>query len=317
MVGVGLATGALILLVISPWLIRLRQGALLRLGGYFLSTNVGTDSINTLPATDEIFSLYAKPYLIALALLGVVWLAWRRRWRVLVLPGWAAAVWLAANPYLIGLTGAGIISNFTVVIAAYLVLAPLAGAAIDGACEWVARTPRAARLVYAGQALAAGLVLVWALSWQQRIADPRFELFTPSDMAAMDWIRRETPQDAKFFVNSFPAYGNTIYAGSDGGWWLPYMTGRQINVPPLTYGIEAGEQPDYQFAVNAMNAAVERHPIASPEAAAALRSAHFNYLYDGPAASPPGEYIDPAALAKSPLYEQVYSKDGVTIWRVR
>jgi hypothetical protein len=174
-----------------------------------------------------------------------------------------------------------------------------------------------ARLASWGALLAGALVLLWGVNWQRRIADPQFQLFTPADVEAMDWIRRETPPDAKFFVNSFPAFGDTLYAGSDGGWWLPFMTGRQSDLPPLTYGLEAGEQPGYQFAVNAQIAAVERHPLTTRAAAAALHQANFSYLYDGPAASPPQEYIDPAALAKSPLYELVYHKGGVTIWRVR
>jgi hypothetical protein len=321
LVGVGLAASALLLLILVPWLIRLREGALLRLGGFFLSTNIGTDLTNGLPSTGEFFSLYAKPYLVALALAGIAVLIWRRHWRGLVLPACATLLWLAANPYLIGLPGAGIISNFTVLIANYLLLAPLAGYAISAAWDWLAqRIPdqySSARLVGWCSLLAGALVLLWGVSWQQRIADPQFQLFTPADAEAMDWIRRETPPDAKFFVNSFPAFGGTLYAGSDGGWWLPFMTGRQSELPPLTYGMEAGEQPGYQFAVNAQIAAVERHPLTSPEAVAALHQGNFSYLYDGPAAAPPQEYIDPAALAQSPLYQLVYHKGGVTIWRLR
>lgn len=317
MVGVGLATGALLLLVVAPWLIRLRQGALLRLGGFFLSTNIGVEMTNLLPTTDELFTLHAKPYLVALALAGVALLALRRNWRGLVLPAWAALLWLAANPYLVGLTGAGIISNFTVVIANYLVLAPLAGYAIATIWEGIARLPYGAYLAGWGAPLAAAIVLLWGIGWQQRIADPQFQLFTPADAAAMAWIRRETPENARFFVNSFPAFGDTLYAGSDGGWWLPFMSGRQSDLPPLTYGLEAGPQPGYQFAVNDDIAAIERHPLTSPEAADALRRARYSYLYDGPSASPPQEYINPAALAASPLYQLVYDQGGVRIWRVR
>jgi hypothetical protein len=202
-----------------------------------------------------------------------------------------------------------------------LVLAPLAGAAIDIMFDWAARMPRITPFAERAQVLLSAVVLLWGLSWQQQIAAPEFQLFTPADALAMDWIRRETPPDARFFVNSFPAYGNTIYAGSDGGWWLPYMSARQSSLPPLVHGIEAGEQPDYQLAVNALNAGVERYPVASTEAAATLRAAGYQYLYDGPAAAglPPGaqEYINPIALAHSPFYELVYNRGGVTIWRVR
>jgi hypothetical protein len=69
--------------------------------------------------------------------------------------------------------------------------------------------------------------------------------------------------------------------------------------------------------VNAENASVLAHPADSREAVAALKAAGFSYIYNGPAASPSNEYLDPARIDASPLYEQVYHRDGVTIWRVR
>src|SRR5205085_10314807 len=103
-------------------------GALLRIGGNCLSTNIRAEQVHSLPSSGDALAIFANPSLVALALLGVALLAWRRRWRGLVLVGWAALVALAANPYLIGLTGAGIRTNFAGLIARYLVLAPLAGA---------------------------------------------------------------------------------------------------------------------------------------------------------------------------------------------
>jgi hypothetical protein len=315
----GVSVGALliILLIVVPYLMRLREGALLRLGSYFLSNNIGTDLINGLGTPDVVFSLYAKWYLLSLAALGVVLLALHWQWRGLVFVGWGAIVFVSANPYLIGLNGAGIISNFAVQIAAYLLLAPLGGAAIALLWAWAERWLAAIASTPLPQIAAGVLVILWGVSWQQRIASPEFQLCTPADMAAMEWIRRATPPDAKVFVNSFPAYGNTIYAGSDCGWWLPFLSGRQTNLPPITQGTEAGEQPGYQFMINDLNSGIERYQIDSAAAVAALRGAGFSYLYDGPAAHPPGEYLNPQALTASKLYELVYNQSGVRIWRIR
>jgi hypothetical protein len=319
--GVGLASGGAALLIVAPWLLRLQEGRWLRIGNNFISTNIGADASNSLPPLAIIFSLYAKSYLVGLALLGALLLAWRGRWRGLTLAGWAGLVWLSANPYLIGLNGAGIITSFAVLIASYLVLAPLAAAAIDLACEWAARAPRAARWLARAQLLIGGLLVFWSLGWQQRIAAPNVQIFTPADQQAMDWIRRATPLDAAFFVNSFTAYGGSLYVGSDGGWWLAFMTGRRSSLPPIIYASEAGEQPDYARLVNATNAAIQRNPVDAPATVAALRAAGYTYLYDGPTAVglPQGqrEYIDPAILARSPLYELVYQHGNVTIWRAR
>src|SRR5262249_9212453 len=159
------------------------------------------------------------------------------------------------------------------VIASYLLLAPLAGVAIDGVGDWLARRLPNARLVAQAQVLIGVLILCWGVGWQQQIARPEFQLFTPADARAMEWIRSKTPADGAFFVNSFVAYSGSLYAGSDGGWWLPFMSGRRSSLPPLTYGSEAGEQPGYQQMVNATNAAIERYSVATADAAAALRAA--------------------------------------------
>jgi hypothetical protein len=309
--GAGTASGALAMLLTTPWLLRLREGKLLAIGGNFAAQNIGTEGVNGIPTS--ILGMLSPWPLVALAAAALGLSLWRRQWAILVLPLWAGLVWLAANPYLLGLTGAGIISNFAVLIAGYLLLAPLAGVALAWLGDLVARWRPARHLApVAGAALAA-----WGLSWQPLCIDRSNELLRPADLAAMAWIARATPPESRFFVNSFPAYGDTLYAGSDGGWLLTFFSGRASNLPPITYGSEAGPTPDYRALVNQQNAAIMAHPAASAAAAAALRAAGYTYLYDGPAASPPGEYIDPAALAQSPLYERVYAADGVTIWRLR
>lgn len=318
--GVGLAAGALTLLAVLPWLLRLREGALLQIGRHFVSRNIGAEQTNAVMPLADIFTLYLPVALVALALLGLALLLWGRNWRGLVLPGWAALVWLAANPYLIGLTGAGIVTSFAVLIAGYLLLAPLAGAGLAGLAGLAARLPAVAPLMGRVQLAGGALALLWGVSGQQQIVNPAFQLFTPADAAAVAWLRANTPPDARIFVNSFPAYSGTLFAGSDGGWWLPFLSGRQTNLPPITYGSEAADPPDYRALVNAdnaaMNAMIAQYTLDSDEVVAALRTAGYAYLYDGPAANPPVELINPAVLADSARYELVYSHDGVSIWRV-
>jgi hypothetical protein len=331
---VGLSAAALIGLLVLPWLIRLREGRLLLIGNKMITANLGTDQTNALPQA-SIIALIAKPYMIVLSLVGVGLLAWRRDWRALTLVIWAAVACLVANPYLVGLNGAGIISNFAVLIAAYLLLAPLAGTAIAAAAgfiltivmPWLDRlagrsaalstlAPKRTRTFDDAQIVAGMLLILWAVGWQQHILDTSYQLFTPADRKAMEWIRREIPADAKFLVNSFPAF-TSLYAGSDGGWWLPFLTGRQSNLPPITYGTEAGEQPDFVASIKRLNAGIQEHVVASAATASLLHELGFDYLYDGPAANPPSEYINPAALARSPFYTVIYQQQGVTIWKIR
>jgi hypothetical protein len=312
---VGGLAGGLGLLLAVPWLLRASEGAITTIGGFYLNNNVGSDMGNALAPSELARALPISLWLPALIGLGLCLAL--RRWQALVLAGWAGLLWLAANPYLIGLNGAGLLSSFAVVIASYLALAPLAGAAPALLGELLARRPRLAPLVGPTQIGLGALVLAWGLSGQAQIADRSFELYTPADAAAMAWLRENTPPEARFFVNSFGVYENSLWAGSDGGWWIPFISGRATNLPPYLHGMEEGEQPGYQQRVAAENGALTASPIESPATAAALRAAGYSYLYDGPAANPPGEYLDPARINASPLYEQVYAREGVTIWRVR
>ncbi|MEI7643900.1 MAG: hypothetical protein WCJ55_06435 [Chloroflexales bacterium] len=309
--GAGLASGGLAILLALPWLLRLREGQLMQIGGHFISQNIGTEGANSIP--EVIVRMVAPWPLVALSAAAIGLLIWRRQWSGLALPLCAALVGVAANPYLVGLGGAGAITNFAVMIASYLLLAPLAGVTLGELGTWAGRLPWGRYLAPAtGVALAA-----WGLSWQPTNIERANELFRPADLAAMDWISAKTAPGDRVFVNSFTAYEGTLYAGSDGGWMLTFFSGRATNLPPITYGSEAGPDPDYLLRVNAENAAVLAHPVDSREAAAALRAAGFRYLYDGPAASPGNEYLDPTRIDASPLYAQVYHRDGVTIWRVR
>jgi hypothetical protein len=260
---------------------------------------------------------YAGWPLLGLALAGLPALIWRRQWAGLTLPLAALLIYLAANPYLLGLNGAGIITNFAVLIAAYLLLAPLAGYALATLGLLLGRGSGEPRLAHAAQIACAGLLLLPGTSWQLERFNPGYVLYTSADDQAVAWIQQETDPDAQIFVNSFPAYSNTLYAGSDGGWWLPFMTGRQTNLPPITYGSEAAEDPEYRYLVNQFNAEIQSAPIDAAVTAERLKAAGYDYLYNGPAANPPAEYLDPARIDASPLYEQVYQHESATIWRIR
>lgn len=63
------------------------------------------------------------------------------------------------------------------------------------------------------------------------IFNPITILFTRADERAMQWITTNTPDDARFLVNTFEWYPNT-YVPTDGGAWIPYFTQRAIVTSP-------------------------------------------------------------------------------------
>ncbi len=315
---VGLLGAAGTGLLVGPWLWRVQQGQIMRLASILLNTSSETSN----PISLDIIGAAFRTGLFLPTVLGLASLLWRRQAAGIVLTLWAIFAWLAANPQLIGLNGQGLITTFTVLIGAYVAITPAAGAGWLTLIRLFAILTRSVwkwqdRSIIVVQIILALIVLGWGTSIQVSILDPSYQLATPADIAAAEWIKTNLPADAAIFVNGFPAYGGYVYAGNDGGWWLSFLTGRRTNLLPMAVGFEATDPPDTLRQIAALHQSIQQFPIGSAEAAAALRASGFRFLYDGPAANPGGEYLDPAQIDTSPFYELIYRQNGVSIWRIR
>ena len=157
----------------------------------------------------------------------------------------------------------------------------------------------------------------------QRLGDleiAQHALLTRPDLRAADWIRANTPQDARFLVNSFFAYSGASVVGSDGGWWLPFTAGRQTTQPPILYGTERGPRPDYRLWINALPTALQQKRVDDPEVLAMLRERGVTHIYvgqrqgrvnySGPVA------LDPRQLLDSPHFRPVYHQDRVWVFEI-
>lgn len=83
-------------------------------------------------------------------------------------------------------------------------------------------------------ALLAGWV-AWSFPLSADIVNPVTVMVTEDDLDALDWVKENTPEDARFYINT--AYWQTdIYRGMDGGGWLLPYTGRWALVPTVFYG---------------------------------------------------------------------------------
>ena len=79
------------------------------------------------------------------------------------------------------------------------------------------------------------LILIFWGMWETRdIIKPTTILATKDDIAALEWIETNTPQNATFFIDVAP--WSTQWRGADGGWWITPITGRQTVLPPAAYG---------------------------------------------------------------------------------
>ncbi|MEZ4660273.1 MAG: hypothetical protein R2911_22165 [Caldilineaceae bacterium] len=102
----------------------------------------------------------------------------------------------------------------------------------------------------------AALVLILALP-AARLRINTWEPFRffvqPGDLTAMRWINENTPPDAAFAINTYFWLANAPH-GTDGGYWIPYFTGRHTTASAMP--INAADF-DYQEQVLQQSRAVE------------------------------------------------------------
>lgn len=244
--------------------------------------------------------------LLAATAMGAAWaLAERERLaRVGVL--WAVLLAVAAYPWLVGLPIGAVLKDFTVAIGFYVPLGLVIGGALGDAVERAARRRRAAPAAAAAVVLAAAVAMAPA-RWAAPVAEHR--LVVPADEAAMAWVRANTAADAVFLVSGFMAFGDTVAAGDDAGWWLPQLAERRATLPPITYGLERPVEPGYREAVNAV---YERLPagIDDPALAALLDERGVTHAFVGATA----RALDGDALAASPRWRAVYDEGGARVF---
>lgn len=333
-VGAGAITAILAGVLALPWLINVAGGYL----GYntqaMATGGVSAQRVADYAALNPITPFFIKGVLMALALGGALMALAMRHWRVLFLAAWASLVLFTATPQTFGLPGAGVIDSVTAYIGLYVFVAPLAGFGLGMAQEW-AQGWLAARgstwRVLPQLATACGMVVAVAsaITWQPKMADLNYQLLTPADAVAMDWIKSNTPANAKFFVNAFPAYGGTLLAGNDGGWWVQFLTGRETNLLPLAYGSEKAESVEKRFAFHTPALAMRGIPLtnltpvrmdlSTPARLNVLKQFGFSYVYIGAHQNPSSaqaDTIDPVPLRFSPFFRLVYAKDGVEIFQL-
>jgi hypothetical protein len=244
-----------------------------------------------------------------------------------------AACPAGCQPALVGPAWHRDLSNFAVFIAAYLPAGILLGAAAGWAREWIAsagwkgrlgrtngREPGAPGFSAGWLALLFVLALgVWGARQRAREVDAgQYALATRADLRAAAWVQANTPRSALFLVDSFLAYGDTLVAGSDGGWWLPLLAGRKTTLPPINYSSEQGPRPDYLAWTNALTVALQDYGIDDPRAIQLLKERGITHVYigqqHGRVGNPGPSLLQVETISASPYFRTIYHQDRVWIF---
>ncbi len=305
-----LGLAGIALLLAAPWLIQMTYTAILPLDTFFNRVARGSVDQNEAPLGYVLLGI--DRVLVALAIGGAVWGLRRRAVGIGLLLLWIAALFISADPSVLHLPGTWLLSNSSTLIFMYVPISVLVGYVAVSVYDfgWE-RTIKRWQRAYIGAAI---LVLLGGtaigIRAQLPILNPNTLLFEPADMEAMAWIRENIPSDAVFLINARP-WMYSIYMGSDGGWWIPLLTDRQVTMPPLIYGYGGR---DYAQEVNAFVEAVrEADTLDTPVMRARLMAAGVTHIYIGAR----GGTLHPEMLLGEPDFFLLYSNDDVWIFKFR
>ena len=308
-------------IIFAPWFVHVFRGFILR--QFALQINTPADLTPTyIQQANGIGDLANyMPLMLWLAVpFAVAWLLVRRPMPAALITVWWLLILLAANPQWLRLPGEGLLTNFAVFIATYIPVVILVGAGIS--C--ILKRDGLLKSAWSSALLMVVVVVLALWGSAQRLGDAQIAqsaLVVPPDLKAARWLRENTPSEARFLVNSFAAYGGTLYVGSDGGWWLPLLAGRQSMLPPINYVSEQGPRSDYLAWINALPNAIRDNGVTAPEVISMLKERAITYVYigqrqgrvnyDGPSV------LQPELLLQDKHFQPIYHQDRVWVFQFR
>lgn len=259
---------------------------------------------------DSVPLLVGRPWLLGLAALGALAGLLVRNKLVIASLAWTGILYLLGNAYLLGVPLLSVSNLGAVLIMWYLPIGLVLGSVV-GELTGRLPLPRRDRLVQVGGGLVLVVGFVGSFFRGEEIEPFRY-FVTSEDVAAMDWIRENTDEDALFAVNTVFWLPNAPH-GTDGGYWIPYLTGRDTTagVMLLSQGTEA-----YVSTVVALSQAVEQLSLDN-SAVAQLRAMGVDYIYIGRKGNYTGRGLDAGQLSQSPDLIPRYQRAGVSILEIK
>ena len=294
--------GALILS--SPWLIQLfiaRQNGYEAIG---VQTKVSFFSLERL---GPLFHREPQTWiLVGLSIAAVVFGIIKKDRIIAVTAIWGFVLAIVTQPELSGYT----IDPVTMIISSYVPIIMLIGLGLSNLQIWKSTNPNG----LAANVIILLILIVGLASGMSRWKDFNFTkhtYITSEDLAAANWIKRNTDSESLFMINTYQFQINdNLIIGLDGGYWLPVIAERQTVVPPMGYLLEKMAYPQAEETATTFHQL--EGDLDSFNAVEALRMSGVDYVYIGAL----GGRIDLNELITSDNFEQIYQKNDVTIFRI-
>jgi hypothetical protein len=236
----------------------------------------------------------------------------------------------------------GALGSLTVAITLYIPLAALGGYGVGWLCERARSLLKISPVVFAPVLLGLAPLLAQLLGTSHVAAPGNWSYVQPADQQAFNWIRSNIPRSGRFLISSQFSYTGRAVTASDGGMWLPLLTGNNVIPPALSAWMEkptvptfftdtrklagyaqpiGGPQqtdPSTQTNLLSRGTIAEVRPLTDPEALKLMRVMGITHIYSGADGGASSPRLDVAALRRdSQHFNLVYSRDGVYVFEVR
>jgi hypothetical protein len=221
---------------------------------------------------------------------------------------WVITFFIEGNLYRLGISFLRFTNFSGVIIGIYLPSALLIGLSIEALIERIPQN----MLNIVSKIFLPSLVVISAVAGFYRSAGIEAWRFfmTNYDRQAMDWISSNIPLDAVFAINTYLWLGNYPH-GTDGGYWIPYFTGRKTNTETMLLPVN---QPEELQIIEDRSQAIVNYLNGNKDLSV-LCDNNLQYIYSGKG-NPLSKAFNTLALQADPLAKLVYQNQGVMIFQL-
>ena len=250
-----------------------------------------------------------QPWLLVLTGLFTVILLTRRNQTGFLVVLWVVSLWLEGHAYLLQIEVLSFTNYDGIIIMYYLPASLLIGIGVHELFAWLPSLNKPNILQPTLTLLLAGAVFTSHIHSQ--VVDPDRYFLTSADLLAMDWVKTYTSPDSLFAINTLFWLKSAAH-GTDGGYWIPYFTGRQTTASNMLYSY--GDS-SYQQQVMSLSEEVTRQQSAQVIDLTQLCRYGVDYIYLGAHPSPIPTFT-PERIAAAPGATLVYDAKGVKIFQI-
>lgn len=257
-----------------------------------------------------IVELAAQPWLWWFVLGSLVIGIYRRNKMIFLAVVWIVFLSMLGNLYRLGIRSLNVVNMTGTAIMFYLPIGLIIGSASQEIAD--ALSPKFSKKLASTLFLVFMIAsLLFAVERIQRVEPYRY-FMTAGDENAFTWIKNSLPSKVRFAVNTNFWLPTTPH-GTDGGYWIPYATEREITAGSMLLNLA---DQTYQ------NQVIEESRLVSQlndseSVLVELYNRGVHYVYIGVKGHyTPGKGLDAQRLKGYQQLQVIYEKDGVTIFEI-